>query len=136
MHACKHMYNHPPHTSTSIKLNRYTQKCINLWLWPKVHLWHFTWPKCPWPKCPDEMSVAETSVAEISYIRYTEVFDTFNIFQYCTLKGVRSLNFMCKLFCQLHHVAFDRLKSHTPFPSPNFLNDQYLSEVSLYPLFL
>ena len=26
--------------------------------------------------------------------RYTEVFDTFNIFQYDNLKGVRSLNFM------------------------------------------
>ena len=21
-------------------------------------------------------------------------------------------------FCQLHHIAFDRLKSHTPFPCP------------------
>ena len=64
MHACKCMYIHPPtHTSTSIiQLNRYTQKYINLWLWPKrpplafhmaeMSVAEMSWPKCPWPKRP------------------------------------------------------------------------------------
>ena len=52
----------PQHTSTSIQLNRYTQKYINLWLWPKRPPLTFSmaemseaemsWPKCPWPKRP------------------------------------------------------------------------------------
>ena len=35
MHACKYMYIHPHRTSTLIQLNRYTQKYIIFWLWPK-----------------------------------------------------------------------------------------------------
>ena len=39
--------------------------------------------------------------------------------------------FFIPFFCQLHHIAFDRLNSHTPFPG---LINQYLSEVSRCPL--
>ena len=49
---------------------------------------------------------------------YTEVFDAINIFKDSTLKCIRSLDFVM-LICQLHHVAFDWLKSQTPFPGPN-----------------
>ena len=52
----------PQHTSTSIQLNRYTQKYMNLWLWPKrpplafymaeMSVAEMSWPKCPWPKRP------------------------------------------------------------------------------------
>ena len=47
---------------------------------------------------------------------YTKNFDAFDIFQYCILKGVRSLDFISPHFRQLRHVAFDRLKSQTLFP--------------------
>ena len=49
---------------------------------------------------------------------YTQVFYASNIFQYSSLKGVISLYFTRPFICQLHHVAFDGLKSHFPFPSP------------------
>ena len=42
----------------------------------------------------------------------------FNVFQYSALKGVVSLYLTRPFICQLHHVAFDGLKSHSPFPSP------------------
>ena len=61
---------------------------------------------------------------------YTQVFYAFNVFQYSALKGVVTRPFI-SCICQLHHVAFDGLKSHSPFPSP-CLNDQCLSEVSMY----
>ena len=35
--------------------------------------------------------------------------------------------------CQLRHVAFDRLKSHTPFPSPIILLTEILPKNCLYP---
>ena len=34
---------------------------------------------------------------------------SFNIFQHCTTKFVRSLSFTSPFVCQLHHVALDRL---------------------------
>ena len=62
MHACKYMNMHPPHTSTLIHINRYTQKYIDLWLWPKrppmtfymaeMSVAKMSWSKCPWPKRP------------------------------------------------------------------------------------
>ena len=63
--ACMHVNtctNIPQHPSTSIQLNRYHQKYINLWLWPKrpplafymaeMSVAEMSWPKCPWPKRP------------------------------------------------------------------------------------
>ena len=40
--------------------------------------------------------------------------------RYSAPKGVVSLNLTRPFtgICQLHHVAFDGLKSHSPFPSP------------------
>ena len=35
--------------------------------------------------------------------------------------------------CQLHHVAFDWLESHTPFPGPIAKKDQYAFAVLMYP---
>ena len=48
---------------------------------------------------------------------YTQVFYAFNVFQYSALKGVVSL-LTRPFICQLHDVAFDGLKSHSPFPCP------------------
>ena len=63
--ACMHVNTFtyiPQHTSTSIQLNLYTQKYINIWLWPKrpplafymaeMSVAEMSWPKCPWPKRP------------------------------------------------------------------------------------
>ena len=47
----------------------------------------------------------------------TKVFYIIHIFENCTLLGIGSLNFIQMFSCQLHHVAFDRLESHAPFPS-------------------
>ena len=61
------------------------------------------------------------------------------MFQYCTPKGIRCLDFMStgKLFGQMHHAAqFKQVEISLPIFVPNFLNDQYLSEVSMYALFL
>ena len=49
---------------------------------------------------------------------YTQVFYAFNVFQYSAIKGVVSLYLTRPFICQLHHVALDGLKSHSPFPSP------------------
>ena len=54
------------------------------------------------------------------------------MFQYYTPKGIRCLDFMSKLFGQMHHAAQFRLvEISLPIFVPNFLNDQYLSEVSM-----
>ena len=42
---------------------------------------------------------------------YTQVFYAFNVFQYSALKGVVSLYLTRPFIRQLHHVAFDGLKS-------------------------
>ena len=49
---------------------------------------------------------------------YTQVFYAFNVFLYSAFKGVVSLYLTRPFICQLHHDAFDGLKSHSPFPSP------------------
>ena len=56
-------------------------------------------------------------LTSVSYCN-TELFDSFNIFQHCTFKIVRGINFTSPLVRQLHHVALDRLESHTKFPGP------------------
>ena len=59
------------------------------------------------------------------------------MFQYCTPKGIRCLDFMSKLFGQMHHGAqFRQVEISLQIFVRNFLNDQYLSEVSMYALFL
>ena len=46
------------------------------------------------------------------------VFDAFNVFMVSSLLGVWSIGLLDPFSCQLHHVAFDRLESHTPLPCP------------------
>ena len=59
------------------------------------------------------------------------------MFQYCTPKGIRCLDFMSKLFGQMHDAAqFRQVEISLQIFVRNFLNDQYLSEVSMYALFL
>ena len=62
---------------------------------------------------------------------YTQVFYAFKVFQYSALKGVDSLFLTRPFVCQLHHVAFDVLKSHSPFPSPTSLHLQDLATMFL-----
>ena len=47
--------------------------------------------------------------------------EIFNFFQHCQELNplrCRKPGFICQFSCQLHHVAFDWLKSHAPVPSP------------------
>ena len=53
----------------------------------------------------------------ITFIIY-KIFDAFNVFEVSSLQGTRSMDLVYPFSSQLHHVAFDRLKSHTPFPCP------------------
>ena len=48
----------------------------------------------------------------------SKVFDAFNVFKVSSLLGIRSMDLLDPFSSQLHHVAFDKLKSHTPFPCP------------------
>ena len=41
------------------------------------------------------------------------------------------MDFLDPFSCQMHHIAFDKLKSHAPFSLPNKPIDQYPSEVTL-----
>ena len=63
--ACMHVNTctYIPHTRTHQQQSPiYTQKYINLWLWPKrpplaflmaeMSVAEMSWPKCPWPKRP------------------------------------------------------------------------------------
>ena len=49
---------------------------------------------------------------------YSKVFNAFNVFKVSSLQGIWSMDLLDRFSCQLHHIAFDRLKSHTPFPCP------------------
>ena len=49
---------------------------------------------------------------------YSKVFNAFNVFKVSSLWGIWSMDLLGPFSCQLHHVAFDRLKSHTPLPCP------------------
>ena len=49
---------------------------------------------------------------------YSKVFNAFNVFKVNSLSGTWSMDLLDPFSCQLHHIAFDRLKSHTPFPCP------------------
>ena len=49
---------------------------------------------------------------------YSKVFNAFNIFKVSSLQGIWSMDLLDPFICQLHHIAFDRLKSHTPLPCP------------------
>ena len=49
---------------------------------------------------------------------YSKVFNAFNIFKVSSLQGIWSMDLLDPFSCQLHHIAFDRLKSHTPLPCP------------------
>ena len=45
---------------------------------------------------------------------YSKVFNAFNVFRVSSLKDILSMDLLDPFSCQLHHIAFDRLKSHTP----------------------
>ena len=47
-----------------------------------------------------------------------KILDTFDIFEDCPIQGIRSMDLFDPFPCYLHHIASDRLKSHTPFPWP------------------
>ena len=49
---------------------------------------------------------------------YSKVFNAFNVFKVSSLQGIWSMDLLDPFSCQLHHIAFDRLKSHTPLPWP------------------
>ena len=49
---------------------------------------------------------------------YSKVFDAFNVFKVSSLYGIWSMDLYYSFSCQLHHVAFNRLKAHTPLPCP------------------
>ena len=49
---------------------------------------------------------------------YSKVFNGFNVFKVSSLQGIWSMDLLDPFSCQLHHIAFDRLKSHTPLPCP------------------
>ena len=49
---------------------------------------------------------------------YSKVFNAFNVFKVSSLQGIWSKDLLDPFSCQLHHIAFDRLKSHTPLSCP------------------
>ena len=49
---------------------------------------------------------------------YSKVFNAFNVFKVSSLQRIWSMDLLDPFSCQLHHIAFDRLKSHTPLPCP------------------
>ena len=49
---------------------------------------------------------------------YSKVFNAFNVFKVSSFRGIWSMGLLDPFSCQLHHIAFDRLKSHTPLPCP------------------
>ena len=57
-------------------------------------------------------------LSQITCNCYSKVFNAFNAFKVGSLQGIWSMDLLDPFSCQLHHIAFDRLKSHTPFPCP------------------
>ena len=46
------------------------------------------------------------------------ILDAFDIYEDCSLQSIRSMDLFDLFPCYMHHIAFARLKSHTPFPCP------------------
>ena len=46
------------------------------------------------------------------------ILHAFDIFEDRSLQSIWSMDLLDPFPCYLHHIAFDRLKSHTPFPCP------------------
>ena len=46
------------------------------------------------------------------------ILDAFDIFEDRSIQSIWSMDLFDPFPCYLHHIAFDRLKSHTPFPCP------------------
>ena len=68
------------------------------------------------PQESESTNIGNMSIPfQVIYDGYTQVFYAFNVFQYIALKCVVSLYLTRPFICQLHHVAFDGLKSHSPF---------------------
>ena len=49
---------------------------------------------------------------------YSKVFNAFKVFKVSSFQGIWSMDLLDPFSCQLHLIAFDRLKSHTPLPCP------------------
>ena len=49
---------------------------------------------------------------------YSKVFNAFNVFKVSSLYGIWGMDLLDPFSRQLHHIAFDRLKSYTPLPCP------------------
>ena len=49
---------------------------------------------------------------------YSKVFNAFDVFKVSSLQGIWRMDLLDPFSCQLHHIAFDRLESHTPLPCP------------------
>ena len=49
---------------------------------------------------------------------YSKVFNAFNVFKVSSPQGIWNRDLLDPFSYQLHHIAFDRLKSHTPLPCP------------------
>ena len=76
---------------------------------------------------PQESKGSVSLSADIAYMYipsqitcncYSKVFNAFNVFKVSSLQGIWSMDLLDPFYCQLHHIAFDRLKSHTPLPCP------------------
>ena len=49
---------------------------------------------------------------------YSKIFNAFNVLKVSSLQGIWSMDLVDPFSCQLHRIAFDRLKSHIPLPCP------------------
>ena len=49
---------------------------------------------------------------------YSKVFNAFTVFKVSSLRGIWRMDLLDPFSCQLHHIVFDTLKSHTPLPCP------------------
>ena len=47
---------------------------------------------------------------------YSKIFNAFNVFKVSSLYCIWSMDPLDPFSCQLHHIAIERWKSHTPFP--------------------
>ena len=65
------------------------------------------------------MAIGSTNPAsQITCNCFSKVFNAFNVFKVTSLQGIWSMDLLDPFSCQLHHIAFDMLKSHTPLPCP------------------
>ena len=61
-----------------------------------------------------DMSIPSQSICNSD----PKILDTFDIFEDRSLQSIWSMDLFDPFPCYLHHIAFDRLESHTPFLCP------------------